>query len=44
MSMIRQDLSTKDWTIFVVDRSKRSGAFKKVKENKFIREYEISVT
>ena len=44
MSMIRQDLSTRDWTLFAVDRSKRPGDFKKVKENKFIREYEISVT
>ncbi|MBU4314492.1 MAG: hypothetical protein KJ821_06870 [Actinobacteria bacterium] len=36
MSVVRQDLTTKDWTIFAVDKSKRPGAFKKVKENKVV--------
>lgn len=41
MSIIRKDLSNRDWTIFAVDRSKRPGDFKKLKENKVVREYEI---
>jgi len=40
MSIIRQDLSTKDWTIFALERSKRPSDFKKVKENKAVKDYE----
>lgn len=40
MSIIRQDLSTRNWTIFAVDRSGRPTDFKKVKEKKVIKEYE----
>lgn len=40
MSIIRQDLSTKNWTIFAVNRSSRPTEFKKVKEKKITKEYE----
>ncbi len=40
MSVIRQDLITKDWTIFAGDRSGRPTDFKKVKEKKVLNEYE----
>ena len=39
MSMIRQDLSTKDWTIFAVKRLRRPTDFKKLKKNKIVKEY-----
>jgi len=40
MSEIRQDLSSKDWTIFATERSRRPSDFKKTKEKKFSNEYE----
>lgn len=40
MSVIRQDLITKDWTIFAVDRSGRPTDFKEVKEKKILKEYD----
>lgn len=42
MSIIRQDLSTREWTIFALNRSKRPTEFKKAKERKIIKEYESS--
>lgn len=39
MSEIRQDPSTKDWTIFAPERSKRPCDFKKIKESKIKKEY-----
>lgn len=36
MSVIRQDLTTKDCTIFAIGRSRRPTDFKKVKENKVV--------
>jgi UDPglucose--hexose-1-phosphate uridylyltransferase len=40
MSEIRQDLSTKDWTIFAEGRSMRPSDFKKVKEDRPAGEYD----
>lgn len=40
MSEIRQDLATKDWTIFATGRSRRPSDFKKVKEDRPVSEYE----
>jgi UDPglucose--hexose-1-phosphate uridylyltransferase len=40
MSEIRQDLSTKDWTIFATERSGRPSDFRKIKEDKPASEYE----
>ncbi len=40
MSIIRQDLSTREWTIFALNRSRRPTEFKKVKERKILKEYE----
>jgi UDPglucose--hexose-1-phosphate uridylyltransferase len=40
MSEIRQDLSTKDWTIFATERSGRPSDFEKIKENRPVSEYE----
>ncbi len=39
MSEIRQDLSTKDWTIFAAERSERPSDFRKIKESKINKEY-----
>ena len=39
MSEIRQDLSTKDWTIFAEERSKRPSDFKKIRKGKAKEEY-----
>jgi UDPglucose--hexose-1-phosphate uridylyltransferase len=40
MSVIRQDITTKDWTIFAIDRSKRPSDFKEIKEKKVIKEFD----
>ena len=39
-SIIRQDLSTKDWTIFSVKRASRPRDYKEIKDNKLIKKYE----
>ena len=40
-SIIRQDLSTKDWTIFSVKRASRPRDYKEIKDNKLIKKYEL---
>ncbi len=40
MSIIRQDLSTKDWTVFAVNRSQRPNDFIKKEEKKVLPKYE----
>jgi len=39
-SIIRQDLPTKDWTIFSVKRAARPRDYKEIKDNKVIKNYE----
>jgi len=39
-SIIRQDLSTKDWTIFSVKRASRPRDYKEIKDNRLIKKYE----
>jgi UDPglucose--hexose-1-phosphate uridylyltransferase len=40
MSVIRQDIATKDWTIFAVDRSKRPHDFKQRRRRKVLKSFE----